>query len=139
MKGKVQADIEGKKNYPLSYFYGAISAFALGWSLYFSADLGLRHDGFTGPASFWPGCFLTWFLFHLKDWIWHLTGKSEDKHPGVRWHCSAKRSMYYELFFVDPEEEEQKEGGSVNVQKVAPDSVKQDEEKEGSVNLDDMD
>jgi hypothetical protein len=32
--------------------------------------------------------------------------------------------MYYELFFVDPEEEEQKEGGSTNVQKVAPDSVK---------------
>lgn len=48
-----------------------------------------------------------------------MTGKVPDKHPGVSW-CSAKRSMYYELFFVE-EEEDQKEGGAPNVQKVSPD------------------
>ena len=102
--GKVSANIEGPKNYPLSYAYGAVSAFALGWSLYFSADLGTRHDGFVGPASFWPGCILTWFCFHMKDWIMHKLGKVPDQHPGEKWF-SSKRSMYYELFFVDEEEE----------------------------------
>ena len=48
-----------------------------------------------------------------------MTGKVEDKHPGVSW-CSTKRSMYYELFYVDDGEEEQKEGGAPNVQKVQP-------------------
>ena len=38
--GKVADVIDDPKNYPLSYMYGAISAIALGASLYFSADLG---------------------------------------------------------------------------------------------------
>lgn len=124
--GKVSAEVEGPKNYPLSYMYGLVSALALGASLYFSADLGTRHGGFVGPASFWPGCLLTWVLFHLKDWVWHILGKTPDQNPGAGW-CSAKRSMYYELFFLDDDEEEQKEGGNdSSVQKVVP--LKKDEE-----------
>lgn len=134
--GKVQADIEGKKNYPLSYFYGVISALGLGASLYFSADLGTRHDGFIGPASFWPGCLLTWFLFHLKDWIMWKLGKVPDKPElvGVPW-CSKKRSMYFELFFVD-DEEEQNEGGDSSVQKVVPVGGKGDEENKTVIDVD---
>lgn len=65
-----------------------------------------------------------------------MSGKDVDKYAGERWFCSAKRSMYYELFFVDDDEDEQKEGGStVNVQKVSPDGIKQDEEKKGPVVL----
>ena len=41
----------------------------------------------------------------MKDWIWHVSGKDVDKYAGERWFCSAKRSMYYELFFVDDDEE----------------------------------
>ena len=44
-------------------------------------------------------------LFHFKDWILHITGKVEDKHPGV-WWFSKKRSMYFEMFFADDDEEE---------------------------------
>lgn len=99
-----------------------MSALALGASLYFSADLGLRHDGFVGPASFWPGCILTWFLFHTKDWIMWITGKTPDPCPGERWFCNSKRSMYYELYFIDDEDDVKAEGGN----KVAP--VKQDNE-----------
>lgn len=97
--------VEGPKNYPLSYMYGGISALALGFSLFFSADLGTRLDGFYGPASFWPGCILTWFLFHLKDWIQWKRKVAPDPHEGAAWF-SAKRSMYYEMFFDDDEEEE---------------------------------
>jgi hypothetical protein len=32
--------------------------------------------------------------------------------------------MYYELFFVEEDEEEQKEGGAPSVQKVSPDGLK---------------
>ena len=84
--------------------YGLVSALALGASLYFSADLGTRHGGFVGPASFWPGCLLTWGLFHFKDWLWWILGKTPENNPGAGWF-SAKRSMYYELFFQDDEDE----------------------------------
>ena len=98
--------MDGPKNYPLSYAYGGVSALALGASLYFSADLGTRHDGFYGPASFWPGCLLTWVLFHLKDWILWKLGKVPDPHPEEKnWIFSKKRSMYYELFFEDDDDE----------------------------------
>lgn len=99
--GKVSERIEEEKNLPLSYVYGAISGLFIGFSLCFSADLGQRLDGFQGPASFWPGCLLTWICFHFKEWIWWKTGKKEDEAPGEPWLCSPKRSMYYELFFDD--------------------------------------
>ena len=134
--GKVSANIEGPKNYPLSYFYGAISALALGASLYFSADLGTRLDGFLGPASFWPGCLLTWVCFHFKDWLMWKLGKTPDPHPGEPWLCSAKRSMYYELFFVD--DEDQNEGGENSVQKVVPLGAKPDDESKGPIDIDDF-
>lgn len=53
---------------------------------------------------------------------------TEDKYPGEKWFCSAKRSMYYELFFEDDEEDD-KEGGSqdVSISKVKP--VGNDNEK----------
>ena len=103
--GKVSARIEVPKNYPLSYVYGALSGLFIGFSLCFSADLGQRLDGFAGPASFWPGCLLTWTCFHFKEWIMWFTGKSEDKAPGKPWLCSPERSMYYELFFDDDGED----------------------------------
>lgn len=99
--GKVSARIEEPKNLPLSYVYGAISGLFIGFSLCFSADLGQRLDGFQGPASFWPGCLLTWTCFHFKEWLWWYLGKKEDDAPGEPWLCSPKRSMYYELFFDD--------------------------------------
>ena len=70
----------------------------------------------------WPGCLLSWFLFHSKDWILWMLGKVEDKHPG-KWWFSKDRSMYFEMFFEDDEEEEEPvkaEGGSPDIQKVAP-------------------
>lgn len=100
--------------------YGGVSAIALGLSLYFSADLGTRLDGFKGPASFWPGCILTWFLFHLKDYIYFKLGKTEDKYPGERWLCSSKRSMYYELFFDEDDDDEKEGGQDVSTTQVKP-------------------
>ena len=102
--GKVSQQVEAPKNYPLSYAYGGVSALALGASLFFSADLGTRHSGFYGPASVWPGCLLTWLLFHLKDWILWKMGKVPDEYPAEPWLFSKKRSMYYELFFIEDNE-----------------------------------
>lgn len=146
--GKVADEVEFKKNYPLSYVYGAISAIALGASLYFSADLGTRHDGFYGPASFWPGCIITWLLFHGKDWLMNILGKVPDPHPGERWLCSKKRSMYYELFFEDDLDsgvvgEAQNEGGerlrdkSQSFNSVVPEGGAADDEFGASIAVDD--
>lgn len=118
--------IDGPKNFKLSYLYGAVSAISLGGSLFFSADLGTRHDGLIGPASFWPGCLGTYLFYHLKEWIFWVSGKTPDPLPGEPWF-SRKRSMYFELFFVENDQENSvKEGGDSE--------KKKDEEKSADLN-----
>ena len=103
--GKVAAIVDAPKNFRLSYFYGGISAVALGLSLVFAADLGERHDGLKSPACLWPGCLFTWIMYHCVSWLLWKSGKSEDAFPGKAWF-SKERSMYYEMFFDEDGEGE---------------------------------